>query len=151
MKKAVNESGITLIALVVTIIVLLILAGITVTYVLADGGIFDRAESAKLASEEGAIRDYMALAKFDVLAEHYDPTSTYTKTDGKLADADVLTIAQENFPTGYTLTATLTADTSGNVTGTGTVAVDNNGDGTTDNTYTVDFSTNEVEYQEPTT
>ena len=51
MKK--NQNGITLIALVVTIIVILILAGITIQVVL-QGGIFDQANK---ASESYKIAD----------------------------------------------------------------------------------------------
>ena len=57
MKKT-NENGITLIALVVTIVVLLILAGITITYVMADGGIFDSAKTAATATIKSQISDY---------------------------------------------------------------------------------------------
>ena len=57
MKKT-NENGITLIALVVTIVVLLILAGITITYVMADGGIFDSAKQAASATITSQIGDY---------------------------------------------------------------------------------------------
>lgn len=42
-----NDGGITLVALVVTIVVLLILAGITLTYVLGDNGIIKLAQQAK--------------------------------------------------------------------------------------------------------
>lgn len=46
MKKVKQEKGITLIALVVTIIVLLILAGVTIALVLGQDGIFSKAETA---------------------------------------------------------------------------------------------------------
>ena len=42
-----KESGITLIALVITIIVLLILAGVTIAMVVGDNGILTRAREAK--------------------------------------------------------------------------------------------------------
>ena len=42
-----NSKGITLIALVVTIVVLLILAGITISAILSDGGIFSTAKRAQ--------------------------------------------------------------------------------------------------------
>ena len=45
-----NERGITLIALVVTIVVLLILAGITINLLLGNGGIFDIANQSKIVS-----------------------------------------------------------------------------------------------------
>ena len=48
---AANEKAITLIALVVTIIVLLILAGISLNYVLGNNGIITKAEGAKTETE----------------------------------------------------------------------------------------------------
>jgi len=51
-KKEINR-GITLVALVVTIVVLLILAGITITYVFGDNGIIKLAQEAKNRTEEG--------------------------------------------------------------------------------------------------
>jgi len=47
-----NQKGITLIALVVTIIVLLILAGVTINMVLGDDGIIGQAQQAKAAQED---------------------------------------------------------------------------------------------------
>jgi len=47
-----NQKGITLIALVVTIIVLLILAGVTINMVLGDDGIIGQAQQAKVTQEE---------------------------------------------------------------------------------------------------
>ena len=41
-----NERGITLVALVVTIVVLLILAGVTITYAFSNNGIFTKAQEA---------------------------------------------------------------------------------------------------------
>ena len=41
-----NEKGITLIALVVTIIILLILAGVTISLAITNGGLFDKTRSA---------------------------------------------------------------------------------------------------------
>ena len=47
MKKIANNRGITLIALIVTIIVLLILAGISVSMLTGQNGILNRAAEAK--------------------------------------------------------------------------------------------------------
>ena len=47
-KRRGNKQGITLIALVVTIVVLLILAGITINLLFSNGGIFDIANQAKI-------------------------------------------------------------------------------------------------------
>ena len=46
-QKLKNEKGITLVALVITIIVLLILAGVTLSMVMGDSGIFGKSNSAK--------------------------------------------------------------------------------------------------------
>ena len=59
-QKLKNEKGITLVALVITIIVLLILAGVTLAMVMGDSGIFGKANSAKektqLSNAEETIR-----------------------------------------------------------------------------------------------
>ena len=49
-----NERGITLVALVVTIIVLLILAGVAISLTLSDDGIFGRAQNATEKYDEAA-------------------------------------------------------------------------------------------------
>ena len=46
LKKAKGQGGITLVALVVTIIVLLILAGVAISLTLGPNGIFNRAQNA---------------------------------------------------------------------------------------------------------
>ena len=52
-----RENGITLVALVVTIVVLLILAGITITYVFGDNGVFGQASDAKVKTEIAKIEE----------------------------------------------------------------------------------------------
>ena len=52
-KKGNKQSGITLVALVVTVVVLLILAGISIRLVLDDNGIITRAGDASSRSKEG--------------------------------------------------------------------------------------------------
>ncbi len=56
-KEQKKESGITLVALVVTIVVLLILAGITISYVFSDNSIFDRANEAKFKARWSTYRE----------------------------------------------------------------------------------------------
>ena len=57
-----TKSGITLIALVVTIIVLLLLAGISVQMLTGDNGILQRAGEAKEAQEKAKIEELLKLA-----------------------------------------------------------------------------------------
>ena len=51
--KEKNVKGITLVALVITIIILLILAGITIMALTGDNGLFTRAQQAKNKTIEG--------------------------------------------------------------------------------------------------
>ena len=51
------KSGITLVALVVTIVVLLILSGITINYVFSDNGVFARAQEAKFKTRWSAYKE----------------------------------------------------------------------------------------------
>ncbi len=57
-----KDKGITLIALVVTIIVLLILAGISINMLMGQNGILNRATTAKTQTESTNARDELALA-----------------------------------------------------------------------------------------
>ena len=56
-----RNKGVTLISLVVTIIVLLILAGITIGTIFDDNGIIEKAQEAANATEEGAKNDQAAI------------------------------------------------------------------------------------------
>lgn len=64
-----NQKGITLVALVVTIVVLLILAAITITYVLADDGIFGKAQEAAQATEMQELEEHVKLALINAKTE----------------------------------------------------------------------------------
>ncbi|MCI9246192.1 MAG: hypothetical protein HFJ30_03550 [Clostridia bacterium] len=68
-KKRNKEKGITLVALVVTIVVLLILAGITLTYVLGDNSIFKQASNAKLKTEIAKAREKIEVVLTTVQVE----------------------------------------------------------------------------------
>ena len=62
-------SGITLIALVVTIIVLLLLAGISIQMLTGDNGILKRATDAKVNSDEAQIKERIQLAYHSALTK----------------------------------------------------------------------------------
>ncbi len=77
MKKQQKEKGITLIALVVTIIVLLILAGITITTVLGEDGIIAKAQLAAFATEMQEIKQNVDMKKVqDLTSVLVDGVST---------------------------------------------------------------------------
>ena len=67
MKKNVNNSGITLIVLVVTIVVLLILAGISISMLTGQNGILNRATEAKEKTEISSKDEQRKLAQAEAL------------------------------------------------------------------------------------
>jgi len=75
-----DRKGITLIALVVTVIVLLILSGVTINMVFSDGGIIKRAQSLKEAQEKAALMEKLELVKFNL--------EITKRADGKITPND---------------------------------------------------------------
>ena len=69
MKKKEKNNGITLIALVVTIVVLIILAGISISVILGENGLVSKAKKAASQTEEAVANDemgmYMASLRMD--------------------------------------------------------------------------------------
>ena len=83
MRKNKRNNGITLIALVITIIVLLILAGVTIATLRGDNGILTKAEEAKLSTELSGYKEALELYK----VEKYSENSNFeeeTLTAGKV-------------------------------------------------------------------
>lgn len=76
MKK--NEKGITLIALVVTIIVLLILAGVSISMITGENGIVNQASNAKDATEQGKVEELVDLAVTSLIGENEGSTNEIT-------------------------------------------------------------------------
>lgn len=70
MNELKNKRGITLIALVITIIVLLILAGISVSMITAQDGILGKAVKAKEAQEKAAENEKIQLEAMELLTEY---------------------------------------------------------------------------------
>ena len=69
-KKSMQEKGITLIALVVTIVILLILAGVTIATVTGDNGLFSKAKKATVEYEKEALKEEIRLAILDKQLEN---------------------------------------------------------------------------------
>ena len=63
--KRLNADGITLIALVVTIVVLLILAGISISMLTSDNGIITQASTAKVATELTGIKEEIQIKQVE--------------------------------------------------------------------------------------
>ena len=89
--KEKNKKGITLIALVVTIVVLLILAGITINLLFSNGGIFDIVNQAKIEYEIGALKDRINNVIADWSIERaVDSSITVDDLWDKMVDADII-------------------------------------------------------------
>lgn len=69
-----NQKGITLIALVITIIVLLILAGVSIALLAGDNGVLSKSRQAKSDNELGAAKDQVALLATEALTNYYEET-----------------------------------------------------------------------------
>ena len=95
-----NQKGITLIALVVTIIVLLILAGISVAMLTGNNGLITQANKAKIANAEGAIRDAVVLAVSAYRTENYNQNQSTLSITGENIKADM----EETLGDDYTVT-----------------------------------------------
>ena len=93
-----KQKGITLVALVVTIVVLLILAGVSINLVLGDNGIVKKAQGAKTKSAEASQNDLTSMDELakeleDVINENgnIDDESKFMKENTKVTypDGDV--------------------------------------------------------------
>ena len=65
-----KEKGITLIALVVTIVVLLILAGVSISMLTGENGIITRAEESSIKNDNGAVLEGIKLKLADYYAQY---------------------------------------------------------------------------------
>ncbi len=116
-----QNNGITLIALVITIIVLLILAGVAIATLTGDNGILKKAVQAKDATRGGEVKDYVRMAvaentmadntngtrktRAEVISELEKQGKLTAEEVTTLADVDVITIGgiQINFGELFTL------------------------------------------------
>ena len=86
MKK--QEKGITLIALVITIIVMLILTGVTISLLLEEDGIINKAKQARIEQKKAEARDRVELYSVEYYIENSDELTEETKETLVEATAD---------------------------------------------------------------
>lgn len=130
-----NEKGITLVALVITIIVLLILAGVTILALSGDNGILNRASQSKVSTEIANAKDAFTTVAAEGITEYYNSkyvegnntetlqktvydkitnssiSSTFVNTTSSTSPSTIVT--NVNDATGAALTATI--DTNGKI------------------------------------
>lgn len=66
-----NQKGITLVALVITIIVLLILAGVSISLVVGNNGVLTQASNSVVVNKAAAARQSLLMAQAAVETYHY--------------------------------------------------------------------------------
>lgn len=120
-KKLTKDTGITLIALVITIIVLLILAGVTITSLTGENGVLERAQRARNETMQAQIREQVQM---EVMGSMIDLDGVYNAEAGatainKMWGEDTAS-AEENVISGshdgYNFTVSLDEDDNLNVT-----------------------------------
>ncbi len=127
-----KEKGITLIALVITIIVLLILAGVTIAMLTGDNGILTKTNQAKTNTSKGEAADKINMA---LNAEYANilsdgkmsgATGSTIATAEEIAKTNGITTSEFTITPGETMTdatvLTITSKTYDDVTGTITYA-----------------------------
>ena len=89
-----EQKGVTLIALVITIIVLLILAGVSIAMLTGDNGILTKASSSNETNSIAQIKEDVSLAVSEIMANKADPT--YNGNESTLSIKNIATIAARN-------------------------------------------------------
>ena len=114
LEKTKGQGGITLVALVVTIVVLLILAGITISLVFAQNGVVGKAQEAAASSNKGTIADniqgYIVSKQMEALQTGTAPGDVTADMTTKLKAAGITVTASSN-------TISIAADTTVTISG----------------------------------
>lgn len=120
-----NQKGITLVALVITIVVLLILAGVTISMVMGPNGVLTNSQIAKEKSAKGTANDALSTALSSISTNYYATTTngtplsnvteqnlkaqapeyTFTVTDNAANDGKIVTMEKD----GYTFKAAVSS------------------------------------------
>lgn len=90
-----KNGGITLIALVITIIVLLILAGVTIAMLVGDNGILTKTTEAQSEQDDATIKEAISLAWNEYQIEINESTGELTENAVKIASTENVTIRGE--------------------------------------------------------
>ena len=139
--KTKEAKGITLIALVITIIVLLILAGVTIATLTGDNGILTKAQDAKTQTEQAKEDENLKIA----IAGSYGTDGKLNLKDLKdnLENQEILYTDSDKFPLGVTVNGEKKKiDENGNVT----VKLESVADSKTNGTVFNDVTTLEDTY-----
>ena len=104
-----EQKGITLVALVITIIVLLILAGVTIAALSGPNGILSNSVAANEETAKSQAKEAVSMAISELLTNYY-VTQTTTATDPTdITAAAIATQIEANYPDFENVTGTDTA------------------------------------------
>ncbi len=101
-QKKSNQKGVTLIALVVTVIILIILAGVSITMVVGENGILTRASDAKIETAVAAVKENLHLDQIEKTMNEEELTAETLLAEGKVKRT-VQKAEDENYYMYYTL------------------------------------------------
>ena len=90
-----NNEGITLIALIITVIVLLILVGVTIATLMGDNGILTKATEAKNDQADGTVKEAVALLWNEYQLEIKPSSNEGVKESTKIASTEITKIQGE--------------------------------------------------------
>ncbi len=110
-----NKKGITLIALVITIIVLLILAGVSISMLTGDNSLLGNAQKTGPANNIGAAKDEVGLAYNTAMQEYYETKYASTNSGGTTFEEKLGTAINEITEKGRNHGCTITY-TEGKIT-----------------------------------
>ena len=99
-----NQKGITLIALVITIIVLLILAGVSIAMLTGENGLLTKAGNAKTETTQKEAEEVVKIAVGTILANKYDPTNDPEENPNEITAENIKTVIEKD--TGVNVTVT---------------------------------------------
>ena len=133
-----NQKGITLIALVITIIVLLILAGVSIAMLTGDNGILTQSRNAKVSQIEGTVKEEVNLAVQS--AKMYAEEKAVTTTGGWLASTPANLGSASDSKTTDTVIGTMRTDLGSSYTITPTSAA-----GSTPAKLTIEYTNSALE------
>ena len=90
MRKIKDNTGITLVALIITVIVMLILAGVAISVLIGDGGLFDKTRNAALSYEESAQNEADEMQRWmNEIDEYLSGVSVQKPTVATLEVSDI--------------------------------------------------------------
>ncbi len=111
-----NQKGITLVALVITIIVLLILAGVSISLVLGQNGVLTNASNAVVQNERATALQEVQMAASDAVTAYYSAWTTNQQTKKSSAYTQAVFTNNCTSAKSVTLTNNLSNVDTGTVT-----------------------------------